>query len=87
MRDLKFPGDDRKSVASGGSGTPNAVQRRRIIDKNVKVNGAADLNASELIRECEAEYPRLNYSYNNVSTGTCQGMATKQFLSFFFRIF
>ncbi|XP_045162569.2 uncharacterized protein LOC123527278 isoform X2 [Mercenaria mercenaria] len=56
---------DAESVPKG-SETPNTVRRRRIIDKNVKVNGTADLNASELLKECEDEYPRLNYSYSNV---------------------
>lgn len=68
LEDLKCPPEeDRESVASGGSATPNTARRRRIIDKNVKVTGPRDLNASELMRECEDQFPRLNYSYSEVT--------------------
>ena len=48
--------------------TPSNVRRRRIIDRNVKVDvpGYVDLNASALIRECEAGMPKLNYSYSHI---------------------
>lgn len=59
--------DDKDSVASGGSATPNTARRRKIIDRNVKVSGPGNLNASSLLQECEDEFPRLNYSYSNVS--------------------
>ncbi|XP_060593933.1 uncharacterized protein LOC132748361 isoform X2 [Ruditapes philippinarum] len=68
MDDLKENAhhDSYAETAAKGSGTPNTLRRRRIIDQNVKVNGMANLNASELLKECEDEYPRLNYSYSNV---------------------
>ncbi|KAH3784198.1 hypothetical protein DPMN_162150 [Dreissena polymorpha] len=53
-------------TGSGGSATPNTLRKRRIIDRNVRVNGVRDLNASELMREVEDDYTRLNYSYSNV---------------------
>lgn len=46
--------------------TPNTVRRRKIIDKNIRVGGTANLNESEIMRECEEEFPRLNFSYSNV---------------------
>ena len=46
--------------------TPNTVRRRKIIDKNVHVGGNANLNESEILRECEEDFPRLNFSYSNV---------------------
>ena len=66
MSDLKENVPDDTETAVKGSETPNTIRRRRIIDQNVKVNGTANLNASELLKECEDEYPRLNYSYSNV---------------------
>jgi hypothetical protein len=68
MDDLKENAqlDSYAETAAKGSGTPNTLRRRQIIDQNVKVNGMANLNASELLKECEDEYPRLNYSYSNV---------------------
>ena len=47
--------------------TPNTVRRRKIIDKNVRVGGTANLNESEIMRECEADFPKLNFSYSNVN--------------------
>ena len=47
--------------------TPNTVRRRKIIDKNVRVGGAGNLNESEIMRECEADFPKLNFSYSNVN--------------------
>ncbi|KAK3597802.1 hypothetical protein CHS0354_006172 [Potamilus streckersoni] len=44
--------------------TPVAVRRRRIIDKNVKVDG--DLNASQQV-DCTEDYPHLNFSYSDVT--------------------
>ncbi|KAL3862297.1 hypothetical protein ACJMK2_008276 [Sinanodonta woodiana] len=44
--------------------TPIAVRRRRIIEKNVKVDG--DLNASQHV-DCTEEYPHLNFSYSEVT--------------------
>ena len=69
MEDLKCGVEEDKEIeALGGSATPNTARRRRIIDRNVIVAGPGNLNASALIRECEDDFPRLNYSYSNVST-------------------
>ena len=46
--------------------TPNTVRRRKIIDKNIRVGGTANLNESEILQECEADFPKLNFSYSNV---------------------
>ena len=46
--------------------TPNTIRRRKIIDKNIHVGGSANLNESEILRECEEDFPRLNFSYSNV---------------------
>ena len=68
MEDLKCGVEEDKEIeALGGSATPNTARRRRIIDRNVIVAGPGNLNASALIRECEDDFPRLNYSYSNVS--------------------
>lgn len=66
MYELKDASEANKETVPKGSETPNTVRRRKIIDKNVKVSGTTDLNASELLRECEEDFPRLNYSYSNV---------------------
>lgn len=64
IQDRRYQGDI--GAAPTGSETPSTLRRRRIIDKNVNVSSTVDLNASELLKECEDDYPRLNYSYSNV---------------------
>ena len=56
--------------------TPNTVRRRKIIDKNVRVGGSANLNESEIMRDCE-EFPRLNFSYSNVDDADLQYLQSK----------
>lgn len=50
---------------NAGSRTPDSALRRNIIDRNVKVNSMVDMNASELLHECEDDFHKLNYSYSN----------------------
>ena len=57
--------------------TPNTVRRRRIIDKNIRVGGTVNLNESEIMRECEEEFPRLNFSYSNVDDADLHYLQSK----------
>ncbi|KAL4221518.1 hypothetical protein ACF0H5_019775 [Mactra antiquata] len=68
MEDLRSNkvGKESSANADDDAATPNVDRRRQIINRNVKVNGVIDVNASALLKECEEDYTRLNYSYSNV---------------------
>ncbi|XP_052819748.1 uncharacterized protein LOC128245583 isoform X2 [Mya arenaria] len=72
-------GGERKGNRQQAAGptTPNTVRKRRIIDQNVKVSGVADLNASELLQECEADFTRLNYSYSGIDDNDLQFLSKR----------
>ena len=67
--------DESKTFAKRAE-TPNTVRCRKIIDKNIRVGGTANLNESELLRDCE-EFPRLNFSYSNVDDADLQYLQSK----------
>ena len=68
--------EDESETFAKRAETPNTVRRRKIIDKNIRVGGTANLNESELMRDCE-EFPRLNFSYSNVDDADLQYLQSK----------
>ena len=68
--------EDESETFAKRAETPNTVRRRKIIDKNVRVVGSANLNESEIMRDCE-EFPRLNFSYSNVDDADLQYLQSK----------